>query len=225
MSKTHIESISCPECGTSADFKVYDSINVSNDPKLKILLLEGELTTFICPNCNYDVQVSSDLLYHDMDKKIFIWLKYPDGNQQPSVDPRAEVILGITEGYNCRLVTSLNDLIEKILVFDDGYDDLDIEVLKALVTFTHKIDLAHELLYKETKVSLLRKQSLVFVEIGNDALIHSFSRKSQYPKAQQLAARLRPEFDKLGNRWQMLTRQAVLEVMEKIGWLKQLNHI
>ena len=135
MSKTHIESIACPECGTTDDFTIYDSINISTDPELKESLLERELTTFICPNCRYEVQISSDLLYHDMRQNIFIWLKYPDGDEQPSIDPRAESVLRIMEGYKCRLVTNLNDLIEKILVFDDGYDDLEIEVMKALATF------------------------------------------------------------------------------------------
>ena len=78
MSRTHTETIRCPECGESDEFTIYESINVTNDPKLKQALLERELTTFACPKCRYEVQISSDLLYHDMRKKIFVWLKYPD---------------------------------------------------------------------------------------------------------------------------------------------------
>ena len=123
MSQTHKEKIACPNCGRSSDFICYGSINVTNDPELKQALLNLELSTFVCPKCNHEVHVSYDLLYHDMQKRIFIWLKYPDESGQTIVDPRTEPMFELAQDYQFRVVSNFNDLIEKILIFDESYDD------------------------------------------------------------------------------------------------------
>lgn len=221
MSKIYKETITCPNCNKKQDFTCYGSINATSDPDLKQALLNRELTNFVCQKCHNETHVSYDLLYHDMQKKIFIWLKYPDEIGQISIDRRTDPMFELAHDYQFRIVTSINDLIEKILIFDEGYDDLAIEVVKVLASFSDKIDLSHELLFQKTEKLLLRDKSLVFVEIGDDVKTHSYSLGNHYTKAKEFADRLRPRFIEKTDQWLLYSRDIIFREMESAGWLRK----
>jgi len=82
MSRSHQKTISCPNCGEQRGFTVWDSINVTVDPNLKQSLLNGELTTFVCNRCGEGANVTYDLLYHDMEKSLAIWLVENDDDER-----------------------------------------------------------------------------------------------------------------------------------------------
>jgi len=224
MSKPHVESLSCPECGHPLEFTCYSSINATHDPALKEGLFRGELTTFNCPACSHQTHISFDVLYHDMQAKIFIWLKHPYEGIQPAVDPLTEPMFELAEGYRFRLVTSFNDLLEKIRLFDDGYDDVTIEVLKLLASVSDRIDLAHPLLYDHTDRSLLGKKAAVFIELLDERTrTHSYPLKPHYTEAKQLADRLRPTIERSSNRWLQLSRSGLLDQMQAAGWMRRVG--
>lgn len=224
MSKPYVETLRCPECGRSAEFTCYSSVNATHDPALKGALLRGDLTTFTCQACGHPTNVSFDLLYHDMRRKRFIWLKYPDEGVPPAVDPRTEPMFELAEGYTFRLVTSLNELLEKIRLFDDGYDDVAMEVLKLLASVSDQIDLAHPLLYDHTERSLFGKRSLVLVELIEEGpRTHSYPVKPNYANAEQLADRPRPRIEHSTDRWLQLSRSHLLEHMQDTGWMRRVG--
>jgi hypothetical protein len=224
MSKPYVETLRCPECDCSTEFTCYSSVNATHDPALKEALLRGELTRFTCPGCGHPTNVSFDLLYHDMRGKRFIWLKYPDEGVPPAVDPRTEPMFELAEGYTFRLVTSLNELLEKIRLFDDGYDDVAMEVLKLLASVSEQIDLAHPLLYDHTERSLFGKKSLVLVELlDEDARTHSYPLNPNYTNAEEFARRLQPRIERSSDRWLQLSRSDLLEHMQAAGWMRRVG--
>ena len=122
MSRSHSETISCSTCRNIQEFTVWESVNVSVDPELKQLLLNGDLTTFHCANCGHEAHVAFDCLYHDMDRSLALWLKYPDDSGTAHIDPAALGLLSaIDSKYKCRIVTSFHELLDKIRVFEDGF--------------------------------------------------------------------------------------------------------
>ncbi len=126
MSKQAEKKIKCERCGLEQTFIIWESLNVTLDPGQKRELLEGKFTYFICKNCQWSSRIVYPLLYHDMGKRFMIWL------WTGSNDPTNEQLLDfrLVSSYQYRLVTSIEELIEKILIFDQGLDDRIIEMYK-----------------------------------------------------------------------------------------------
>ena len=135
MSMPTRETISCPECGHEQEFTLWRSVNVTLDPELKDKLIDGRLTTCTCDGCGYETQVVFSLLYHDMDRKLVVWLVPGDEEEPEGTDVGVpdELRDMIQRGYTHRFVRSSNELIEKVLIFDDQLDDRMIEFFKAVL--------------------------------------------------------------------------------------------
>lgn len=73
MSSISTKPFTCPECGHKGEFKMYNSVNVTLDPKLKDRVLNGDIFDWTCPKCGESLSVRYNLLYHDMDNKFQIY--------------------------------------------------------------------------------------------------------------------------------------------------------
>ena len=136
MSRTAEESVRCPGCGNEQPFVLWQSLNVTLDPEKKQELLEGRLTRFTCGKCGQPTEVVYRLLYHDMERRLMVWLVPPDPAGPPAEEPEdLPGPLGQDVGgpYTFRRVASRNELVEKVHVVDAGLDDGLIEILKLMI--------------------------------------------------------------------------------------------
>ena len=128
-------TIKCPQC--NADVKVVRPaiINVQNNPEYKAKVLTGELFGEACPNCGQGLQVVSRIAYHDMEKRIMIYFR-PITSQEELKTFDYEAIRSAIEdnfkapGYGIRVVTTVNELMEKIKIAEFGLNDGVIEIAK-----------------------------------------------------------------------------------------------
>ena len=130
--------VRCPDCNTESPFTLYRSLNVTLNPAEKQTLLAGQLFRFKCPNCGAATQVLYPMLYHDMQRKLMIWMIPDDGSgASPPAEPVGPGLPkgGAMEGYRTRSVNSANELLEKVLIFDAELDDLTLEMLKIIIAF------------------------------------------------------------------------------------------
>jgi len=130
MSKILTQRVKCNQCDNEDDFPVHHSVNVSLDPDLKERVFKKDLFNFSCDTCGCNAIILHDFLYHDMKNK-FIIQYLTKGQLTPEMTPG--LALFAEQGYKIRVVGNLNDLIEKILIFDQGLKDTAIEVLKATI--------------------------------------------------------------------------------------------
>lgn len=140
MSLNSKQSIRCPKCGQVNDITVWNSITVSDSADLKADLLAGKVNMFRCSACLHTALMPSPLLYNDEDKRLIITLSPTDDpllkqqlfeNVQNTSKDSGE--LEKLEGYNMRFVADYNDLLEKILIFDNDMNDKAIEVIKLMI--------------------------------------------------------------------------------------------
>lgn len=142
MSRNHFESITCPKCGAQGDFLVWDSINTVTDPGMKKKVRSGEAFVWTCPGCGEKIPVSYTTLYHQQEDGLMIYLVF--GDRQPVIalmsgmGAPAEGALDTDmplpgADYTCRVVSSLNELREKLMIFDAGLDDRVAEIMKYLI--------------------------------------------------------------------------------------------
>lgn len=140
MSINSKQSVKCPQCGHLSDITVWNSITVKDSPDLKSDLLSGKVNMFKCASCGYVALMSIPMLYHDEDKKLMISFSPTNDSvlKQQLFDnirnsSRESGELEKLEGYNLRFITDYNELLEKILIFDNGLNDKTIEVIKLMV--------------------------------------------------------------------------------------------
>ncbi len=62
----------CPSCGEESSTTIWRSMNVTQDPDDKELLLAGTANVFRCPKCQYESMLDIDFLYHDMERKFCV---------------------------------------------------------------------------------------------------------------------------------------------------------
>ena len=129
MSITATALAPCSRCGERSKITVYKSMNVAENPELKEKLRDGSLFIWECPHCHQANLARYETLYHDPEKKIMIWLM-PAGELPES---QMKAIANHTRAmgdYRLRMVKDVGELMEKILVFDAGLDDLAVEMCK-----------------------------------------------------------------------------------------------
>lgn len=134
MSQPEPASITCPACGHVQQFTVWQTINVTLDNALKAELFDRKLMVSTCEQCSATTEIVYPLLYHDMAQKVMIWYWPEPGD--PDVEsggmPRR-----MTRHYRLRIVRTFDELLEKIVLFDQGCDDREVELFKFLVRAQH----------------------------------------------------------------------------------------
>ncbi len=119
----------CCKCGEKTRITIYKSINTAENPELKDRLRDGSLFIWECPHCHQANLAKYETLYHDPAGKTMIWLM-PSGDLPES---QMQAIANHTKamgGYRLRMVSDVGALMEKILIFDAGLDDMAVEMCK-----------------------------------------------------------------------------------------------
>jgi hypothetical protein len=130
MSMPETATVTCRQCRHQEAFVIWKSLNVSLNPEKKAELLSGALTRFTCPRCQWSSTVAYPMLYHDMEKRYMVWVyDSPVQPDAPALPP------GVN--YHLRIVAKLNDLFEKIRLFDTDTDDRVMELFKLYLQEAH----------------------------------------------------------------------------------------
>ena len=126
MSSCNTTRITCPKCQNQQDFTIWNSVNVDLDSTLKDRLLSGKLTRFTCDKCSQSTEITYPLLYHDMTRKLMVNFV----TNKETTDLSASPFGAMLKGYQLRIVTSRNQLLEKIWIAEAGLDDRAMELFK-----------------------------------------------------------------------------------------------
>lgn len=140
MSLNTKQSIRCPKCGQLSDITVWNSITVKDSADLKADLLSGRVNIFHCPSCSHTALMPAPMLYHDEERRLMISFSPCEEEilKQQLYDnictaSRESGELEKLEGYNLRFIADYNELLEKILIFDNDMNDKAIEVIKLMI--------------------------------------------------------------------------------------------
>ena len=109
----------CRSCGHLEEIPVRTSVNISDSPELKQAVLSGELFVWKCPECGASNLMKFPFLYHDPENRLILVLTDAPVNAE-----------ALPEAYTGRLVGTAGELIEKVKIFDAGFDDTVIELCK-----------------------------------------------------------------------------------------------
>jgi ribosomal protein S27E len=137
---SHAE-ITCPHCGKSYEIECWDSVNSEISPEQLAKVLDGSLFRFKCPHCGEETVCFYPLLVNVMKPEVsFVKLTGdPEKEAQEaagmysSLDPQMAAIIKKAGPKRYRFVSSFEDLIEKIQLFQQGLDDRTVELMKYIL--------------------------------------------------------------------------------------------
>lgn len=178
MSTEIMKDIICPQCGEAQKYRIYTSINGTDNPELKDLIMSEELFDWRCNRCNYFADMAYPFVYTDTQKKYMICLS-PMGTS--NIEPPA-----VFDKYIKRSVKNLSELKEKILMFDEGIDDVAMELVKnalcGIVKQTYKVNRVHAYFSRENEGEL---EFAIFLPNKKDAIYHS-TKSDVYGQSQEV---------------------------------------
>lgn len=143
MSNFTMERICCPKCKTEQNTKVWEEISADASPRAREGILNGDFFTYKCKRCGHEMHMTYNCIYHDMKKGIVIWL-VPEINGE--INQQLEDIVekdmeklekraikeSTAEKNFFRLVTTPNQLREKLIIAENHLDDKIVEIMKKI---------------------------------------------------------------------------------------------
>jgi hypothetical protein len=140
------DAIICPNCNHEQELHVTPTVNVTLDPDMKEKVLSGEIFLFTCENCGFSGFAGFPFIYEDKETYGGFLTYMEPGCEDREVgvdgDIADQVLL---QNMTMRLVTTINELKEKIFIFDAGLDDRVVELFKMLALSKMKADDASQI--------------------------------------------------------------------------------
>lgn len=133
MPKTVIKEIICPQCNEVTEGKLYTSINATNNPHLRNEVLEEKIFDWTCHACGHQARLTYPLLYNDMKRRFMVYL-IPDIDRFQLADNELEEEFKNLKGIRKRLAPNFNTFKEKIFIFENGLDDMAVELTKLAIS-------------------------------------------------------------------------------------------
>lgn len=133
MSRTAEEKIVCPYCQKELVIKTWSSVNVDLDPEEKEMIFSGKFFDFTCEHCQNIIHLFFSCLYHDMTHSFMIYLVGNEYEAEKAIQMFEDFSVlhsKDTIGYQVRVTTDPDEWREKAIIFDCGYDDRIIELIK-----------------------------------------------------------------------------------------------
>jgi len=179
MSTQLVKDIVCPQCGESQKYNMYASINPSENPELKDLVLDETLFDWRCQRCNYFAAMAYPFIYSDPTAGYIVCCN-PVGTND-----RVEVTSSIKD-FVRRSVKNLAELKEKILIFDSSFDDVALEIVKnalcEIIKKTYKVNSLHAYFSRINKDEI---EFAIFLPKKTDPVYHS-TKKDVYKQSQEV---------------------------------------
>lgn len=135
MSEFTKERVTCPYCHKEGEFTFWDTVNVSLNPELREKIFSEELFLYCCPHCHRMTGVPQKFRYYDMKHQFLLYFEFfePDDYDYASIEllPNGWAKYGLLQTQ--RRVFGLNRLKEKIVLLENGLNDVAIERQKYMI--------------------------------------------------------------------------------------------
>jgi len=134
-------------CGTPFTAHLARSVNISRTPQVRAAIIKGTFHSFQCPGCKQRMTVERPFSYTDPARGCLFYVKprsrRHEFRQSSSLLDRAAKSFPADSapeaGHTLRAVFGLDELREKLVAQDAGYDDKDVELFKVLLVYEHPV--------------------------------------------------------------------------------------
>ena len=129
MAEYKTPKVRCPKCGKTMRTIFTPIVNGTKSPKLREKILSKEFFRCTCKKCGHRAMLLTRCLYVDEQRGFMVYLM-PEFDGSRLMDAKVERLYPEMRHMTRRVVTGINRLKEKILLFESGLDDQAIELSK-----------------------------------------------------------------------------------------------
>ena len=116
----------CPYCGKEFETTIYDAVNSREDADEVDRCKSGDIFKHLCPHCHTDFMIMNPFVYTNPDDRFIIFVSE---NEVP--ESLYKLSKSFDEaGYKLRRCRTIQEFTEKLQVFEDGIDDVLVELAK-----------------------------------------------------------------------------------------------
>jgi hypothetical protein len=173
-------SLRCPSCGAEQAFDAVHSVNADRRPDLRVAILNDEFQRVACANCAAPLRLDPDFTLLDQARGLWISAApLAELGQWPALEARARDTFEETYGAGApagaqeigralkpRVTFGWAGLREKLLVAEQGLDDVAVELCKMAV------------MRSGAPVQLERDTELRLVAVEGDELVFAWLRST-----------------------------------------------
>ncbi len=129
MSIPYQVKVNCPKCHAAFSTTAWKSVNTDLSKELSEKIISGAFFSTQCSNCRSHFHLEYDVLYHDIKRRVMIWVLHTDKSDYRR---KCEQIKSspLLPDYKTRIVHDINALREKVAALEAGRDDRIIELYK-----------------------------------------------------------------------------------------------
>lgn len=141
MSKIGHYDFRCPKCGHRQGFTIWESVTAHLNPELKSNILDGTIFLHRCGGCNSPIELTHSILYNDTALHLACWLVVGDVDDalQDAMDSFGMIV---PDYERLRIVYTLEELAEKIVIFEAGLNDWYVLMMKIYLAGKYKLSVA-----------------------------------------------------------------------------------
>jgi hypothetical protein len=131
MSLMNSTTVTCPQCGQTSEFTVWESINTAVDPDMKEKVRTGEAFLWTCPHCGLKSFIDYPVLYHQQEDNFMVQLcEKSDAERFTEHFKKMQKMLPDGAPLDFRVVTNRYQFMEKLILKDHALEDKAIEIMK-----------------------------------------------------------------------------------------------
>lgn len=126
--------LDCPICKHEHTAPVVRVVDVERDKETWKSVQDGSLFLFDCPDCGNPMELAYSFLCQDSAIRQYIYLRRDNLDESSALQEAAQqaekLAQGSTSNAILRIVCTLDELNEKLRIFENGLDDRIVEVCK-----------------------------------------------------------------------------------------------
>jgi hypothetical protein len=147
LSVFETQRITCPACREQMEFEVVYSLNADLRPDLRLAILDRSFQRETCPTCQAAFRLDPELTYLDLGRNQWIatfplvrlgqWAaleEFASATFQRAFGSQAPVpARALGRNLRCRVTFGWAALREKLVLFENNFDDANLEILKTIL--------------------------------------------------------------------------------------------
>ena len=209
--------VRCKRCGHTQSVALWQKINPISSVVAHALLCEDKLFEVVCRGCGNSGTLRYEALYIDGNPACAVWLKPRDAAMDvptPEV-PEAAFLMELDKKFRLRIVETPEEFAEKVRIFEDGWDDILIELAKLSLCAQADVDITKPPIYRHCSVENEDRQATF-----DGSYLHQYSESQIEDMFGYVAAKLRNSGYAAEGEWQRVSTVSMKDMLVASGmWI------